>query len=60
MHTERPTQHEVVTGGTPTLEPTSRARTEGTLWAERLFAQAAPASDDVTRFAVGLAQELAQ
>ena len=60
MMTERPTQHEIVTGGSPTLEPTSRARTEGTLWAERMFCQAKPASDDVTRFAVGLAEELAQ
>lgn len=37
-----------------TLRYTSQSREEGTLWAERLFAQAQPASNDCARFMAGL------
>jgi hypothetical protein len=39
-----------------TWRPLSKARWEGIQWAERLFAQASSASNDVARFAAGLAE----
>ena len=53
MHTNRPTQNDEL-AGEPTAPPRSRARTEGTLWAERLFCQARVAAGDAERFMAGL------
>jgi hypothetical protein len=39
---------------TPTTPVTSRSRQQGTEWAEALFRQASPATDDVQRFARAL------